>query len=65
MVMSQVRFAEMMEKFDCYPSTILQAVKRLLEQQKIVNLDATSARRVWYVNPDKNERLVLTDSTPS
>jgi three-Cys-motif partner protein len=59
MKVTLARFAEMMEKFDCYPSTILEAVKRLLDQKKIRNADATSSRRVWHVDPKKNERLVL------
>lgn len=63
MMVSQARFAEMMEKFDCYPSTILAAVKRLLDQKKIRNPDATSIRRVWHVDPKKNERLALVKST--
>lgn len=63
MTVSQARFAEMMETFDCYPSTILAAVKRLLDQKKIRNPDATSIRRVWHVDPKKNERLVLVKST--
>jgi three-Cys-motif partner protein len=65
MTVSQARFAEMMEKFDCYPSTILAAVKRLLDQKKIRNPDATSNRRVWHVDPEKNERLVLVKSEPT
>ncbi|HEY8099298.1 MAG TPA: three-Cys-motif partner protein TcmP [Burkholderiaceae bacterium] len=57
LIVTQEVFAHALCDTNAFPSELQQALKNLIEQKIVINLDAASKRRKYFVDYNKKERL--------